>query len=459
MPRGATLGLVFAVALALRLPGFWTDFWLDEIWAVSNVAVLASPFGVFTGIHHDSNHWLISLWFYTVGQDSPFWVYRLPSLAAGLASVWFAGLLAREEGASPTLAMFLVAIAFPLAFYATEARGYAVAACAGLASLYCLLRWLDGASPRWLVAHWAAATVGLLAHLSFIAVIGAEAVFLILLSKLRTVPSRGRMLPLALPVMALTLLIVFDLRFLELGGGPDLNYPQLVTDVAALAIGAPVGLASTPWLAVAGGAAMIAALVAAGRSAAFAPDGRRPRRLLWLFYALVLFAPLVLVPATNPPFLFPRYFLVGLAFVPLLAAAVLTQLTPRLRRTIVAGLVMLNGWSYAEFWAVGRGHYPEALLDVMAASGGAPATVRGDHDFRTRKIVSFYRDRLGAPLAGLRYSETDPGFFIVSHPDATGPPDWCGDCELFGRYPSSPLSGARWLVYRRASEPGASGVK
>ncbi len=453
------MGLVFAIALALRLPGFWTDFWLDEIWAVSNVADLASPLAVFTGIHHDSNHWLVSLWFFVVGQDSPFWVYRLPSFAAGVASVWFAGLLAREEGSSPALAMFLVAIAFPLAFYATEARGYAVAACAGLGSLYCLLRWLDARSPRWLVAHWVAATIGLLAHLSFIAVIGAEAVFLIVLSKLGSVPSRGRMLPLAVPVMLLALLIVFDLRFLELGGGPDLDYAQLVTDVVALAIGAPIGLAWTPWLALAGGVATIAALVVAGRSAALGPDGRRPRRLLWLFHALVLFAPLVLVPATNPPFLFSRYFLVGLAFMPLLAATVLTQLTPRLRWALVAGLVMLNGWSHAEFWAVGRGHYPEALLDVMAASQSAPTTVRGDHDFRTRKIVDFYRGRLGRPLAGLRYSETDSDFFIVSHPDATGPPDWCGDCAPFGSYASSPLSGARWLVYRRDSGRGASGVK
>lgn len=454
MPRGAIVGLVFAVALALRLPGLWTDFWLDEIWAVSNVAALPSVLAVFTGIHHDSNHWLISLWFYAVGQDSPFWVYRLPSLASGLASVWVAGLLAREEGASPALAMLLVAVAFPLAFYATEARGYAVAAGAGLTSLYCLLRWLDSASPRWLVAHWAAATIGLLGHLSFIAIIGAEAVFLIVLSKVGAVPSRGRMRPLALPVIVLAVLIVVDLRFLELGGGPDLDYPQLLTDVAALALGAPVGLRWTPWLAIVGGAAVLGALLTAARSATAGGGDRGVRQLLWLFYALVLLAPLVLVPATNPPFLFPRYFLVGLAFMPILAARVLTPLTARVRWTVVTGLLLLNGWSYAEFWSVGRGHYAEALLDISAASAGVPAAVRGDHDFRTRKIVHFYRDRLSAPHAGLRYSEANPEFFIVSHPDAAGPPDWCGDCELFGRYPSSPLSGARWLVYRRSPSRG-----
>ena len=104
------------VALALRLPGLWTDFWLDEIWALNHVGALGSSVGVFTDIHHDSNHWLMSLWMYAAGAESAFWVYRMPSLVAGVLTVAVAGLLARHERTDPTLAMLLVAVSFPVGF-------------------------------------------------------------------------------------------------------------------------------------------------------------------------------------------------------------------------------------------------------------------------------------------------------------------------------------------------------
>jgi hypothetical protein len=85
---------IFLIAALLRLPGLFTELWLDEIRALSNVAAIGSAAEVFTGIHHDSNHWLVSLWMYALGQEASFWMYRLPSFLAGVAAVLVVGWLA-----------------------------------------------------------------------------------------------------------------------------------------------------------------------------------------------------------------------------------------------------------------------------------------------------------------------------------------------------------------------------
>ena len=74
----AGAGIVLFGAL-VRVPGLFTDFWLDEIWSYSHVQKLSSAVEVFTAIHHDSNHWLNSLVIYGLGAGKPFWFYRLVS--------------------------------------------------------------------------------------------------------------------------------------------------------------------------------------------------------------------------------------------------------------------------------------------------------------------------------------------------------------------------------------------
>jgi hypothetical protein len=446
--RAVTLGLVL-LALGLRLPGLGTDFWLDEIWALQNVGAIGSPLGVFTVIHHDSNHWLVSLWMYVVGQDAAFWVYRLPSLVAGVATVIVAGRLAGAERSDRALAMLLVAVSFPLGFYASEARGYAVAACASLASFLCLLRWLETDNRRWLAAHWVVAGAGLLAHLSFVAVLAAEAVFLGAI----VVTGRSRpfrlMLPLGGPLVVLIALIVVDLRFLQLGGGPPLDAWGLLADVGALALGGPVGSRWTP--VVAAGALVVLALALAVQARKESPGAGTtadPGGLTWVFYAAVLLLPVIGALALRPPFFFPRYFLVSLVFVPIILSSALPRLARDRRYAALTLLVLLNAWSWSAFAGAGRGHYAEAVTDIARAAGG-PTTVASDHDFRVLTVLDFYKRRAGLTPERLSYVKTGGRFFISSDPKAADPPADCAGCTLLSHYPSSALSGSPWRIYRR----------
>ena len=82
---------ILAAAILLRAPGLFTDFWLDEIWALRTMESVHAVAEIFNGIHRDVNHYLISLWMFGVGLTQPFWLYRLPSLVAGAVAVVAAG--------------------------------------------------------------------------------------------------------------------------------------------------------------------------------------------------------------------------------------------------------------------------------------------------------------------------------------------------------------------------------
>jgi hypothetical protein len=52
------LCFLLVAAMAIRICGAWNDLWLDEIWSLTLVGPISSPWQVFTQIHHDNNHYL-----------------------------------------------------------------------------------------------------------------------------------------------------------------------------------------------------------------------------------------------------------------------------------------------------------------------------------------------------------------------------------------------------------------
>jgi hypothetical protein len=454
-PGALAITFILLLGLGLRVPGLGTDFWLDEIWALDNVTALGSSWrAIFTGIHHDSNHWLPSLWFYVTGPEAPVWVYRLPSLVAGVATIIVAGRLARRLGTGETLTMLLVAVSYPLGFYSTEARGYALAALAGLVSLLCVMRWLEGRERRWLLGFWLAAAVGILSHLSFVIVLAAIGAWLLALVARHDLTLRSAAGVLAVPAGVLVVLAVVDLRFLTLGGGPHTPGVTLLVQAASLAVGGPL----VGWLAV-----VCAWVVAAGLSWELICRGLESRQgagavapgpstsLSWVFFVVLFGWPIVLLTLTDPPFLFPRYLLVSVAFVPLVLASLLGRLSRPARGVTLIVVLALNAWAWTGFASVGRGHYAEALTEILEAVPEGRLTVGGDHEFRQPTIVRFHRSRLGSVADRLAY--VDAEFWIASAADAP-----CDQCVLIGAYPSSPLSGMAWWVYRRMGAAGSIGL-
>ncbi len=442
-----SFGAIVLLAAVLRAPGLFTEFWLDEIRALSNVADIGSAVEVFTGIHHDSNHWLVSLWMYALGQRAPFWVYRLPSFLAGVAAILLVGWLAEVDGSKPWLAMLLTATSFPLVFYSSEARGYSLAALAGLALLPCLVRWGETGRIRWVAFYALAASVGILSHLSFVLVLVAAVVYSLVLAG-RGRLSLGSAATLQLvPFLLLGVLVVTDLRYLGIGGGTREPPGALLAETASLALGGPIEGRGVLLFAVLSAVVLFAAL--ARRARRYWPNrgSTEPRSYLWVFFAATALLPVWVALALDPPFLFPRYFLVSIVFVPLLVASFASSLRRPFPAVVLVVWLGANGYSLLQFAREGRGGYEEALRFLLRASHDDVVTVGSDHDLRNERILRFYRERMGTEGKRLRYVSVErPGdadFWIGSYEGSR-----CDACVFLRSYPSSALSGARWVLYR-----------
>ena len=95
----ALLGLL-ALALALRVPGLFTDLWLDEIWTLDIVRRMDSAFDVFRTVRHSNNHHFNTLIRY--------WIGDLDSCRAEKDSVWpWAVLSSPSPGSSSSMSLFL----------------------------------------------------------------------------------------------------------------------------------------------------------------------------------------------------------------------------------------------------------------------------------------------------------------------------------------------------------------
>jgi hypothetical protein len=446
---------ILGLAVLLRAPGLFTDFWLDEIWALENVAAIDSASGVFTRIHHDSNHWLVSLWMYALGSDRAFWLYRLPSFLAGVAAVVVCGWLGRMGGGSGSRAALFAAASFPLGFYASEARGYSLAVLAGLLAFLCLLRAIESRDGRWLAAYGLFAALGILSHLSVLIVLTAAIFYSLVMTGRGRIPLARVLAGNALPIGVLGLLVVFDLRYLTIGGGPRTPPGTLLLQTASLSIGGPVE-GSFVWTF----GALAAVLVGIELGRTFRRFWRErettdPRRLAWIFYVVVLGLPLWLTLVLDPPFLFPRYFLVSLAFVPVLLGSLTTSLGRRGAFALACFYLGANAVSWSDFTLDGRGRYERALRDLLEISDGV-IRVGSDQDFRARMTIEFYRQRLGGDAARIRYGRTEEARFLLAERPLADSDDWV----WVRTYRASPLSGTRWHLYRRASgRPfGASGA-
>jgi hypothetical protein len=172
-----------------------------------------------------------------------------------------------------------------------------------------------------------------------------------------------------------------------------------------------------------------------------------PRSHLWVFYASLALLPAWIAYVVDPPFLFPRYFLPCIAFVPLLAAGLASRLPSPLCQLLVVSWVGANGYAFARFTEEGRGRYEEALQFLLASSPRGEVVVASDHDLRNERLVRFYAARLGEEGRRLRYVGAGHAktaeFWIASY-EGSRPREG----KLLRTFPSSSLSGATWAIYQ-----------
>jgi hypothetical protein len=477
MPRPSRDALVLAALVtlgaALRLALARGDLWLDELWSLSFARQIQWPWDVVTGIHHDNNHPLNTLaLFFTVkiaGAHAPPIVYRLLSLAAGIALiplVFWTEVRAQDPLARQRawIAATLSACSFLAVVYSSEARGYSPAALFAVLA-FALVRARDLTISRNRALFALVCTLGLFSHLTFLFVYAGLAAWTLA----RFVTQRGQQGQrrglrgwIALhqvPLVVIAGIYLIDARKLVYGGGPAFTFTDVVTRVLSFAAGGPDAGAGK-WIAIASVTSVIAyamwLLV-------------RERDDEWIFFATGLIAaPLLVLASYEARFLDVRYFFVLVPFLWLLAARAVAFLATQryVGRSVATTLVIVSViGNLAHLEAPlrdGRGHYKAAVWTMASLTAGENVTVSSDHDFRNRLVIDYYGEEhpLGKTITYQPAPDVSAEWYLTHTIDPAGdvvPPRtitpegrsyvWIKSFTYGG------VSGWNWHLYRRQPRP------
>lgn len=459
----AVAAAVMLLAVEVRVWASLDDFWLDEIWSWMFAAEAPSAVHLFTQVRHDNNHFLNTWILYLLGPDRPWIVYRLPAVAAGVATVALSGFTAWRWGRVEALtALAITGGSFLLIQYSSEARGYAYALLFTVALWELAQRSFETRRVGCDGLFAACAVLGFLAHVTFVCVYAALVGWGAwrLLREEHAWPKRAAMLVgwLLIPLSFLGWLAWVNLRHLAIGGGDVLPWTEVITQTLSLAVGGPW---SGPAAAVTAAAVVIAA-------AAGLYQMHRAGLHLWLpLTAGAFLLPALVLLVTQPAVVYPRYFLVNVLLLQLLLAWLLAQVYRRGRLGqllyALALAAMLAGnvvWT-ARLLEHGRGGYQAAVERLLAHTPGDTLTVGSDHDFRNGLVLHFYYQRSGSDkrLTYYRRNQWPAGGpqWVLTHsfardfsPAPTLHDDAGNRYRLEAVYPYAGLSGWHWALYRNA---------
>jgi len=448
-----TLAVLLGVALALRLPGLFSDFWLDEIWTLKIVLGMDSAWQVVSEIRHSNNHHLNTLFFYLLGDLEHWSLYRGPALLAGLASVGLAYRIgARRSPVEALVAGGLLATSYLLIHFSSEARGYSLLIFFGLASFSLLEDFPEARSGRRLALFWLCNVLGFLSHLMYLHVFLASGAWMTM-----RLYRRGRPLPdllrlFAVPGVFLLLLYWFDIRLTKIGDGPEFDALEVLLRAASYALGGP---SSGPL------ATAVAACAVLGLSGAVAWWAREGRDA-WLFLVIAIFvSPALTFMLVRPEVFFVRYFLISTAFGLIalagpIARALEFEGVPRFAAgALIAAMVLGNGLNVARFYRDGRGDYFETVRFISNSAGSQLPTVGSDHRFRNHNVIRFYNRYVPVDRRLVYQEQAEHPEWWLAHRIGdlgTVPQTRTGDGRTYdlvrvARY--ADLSGWHWLVYRR----------
>ena len=465
----ATCAGVLLLATTIRVLGMFNDLWLDEIWSLQLAGSISSWWQVFTTIHHDNNHYLNTCWLHLCGQRGSWYGYRIPSVVAGVGTVLMAGVIGqRRSRICALIAMTVTSFSYVLVLYSSEARGYSEVVFFSYISFYLLDTFLG--RLKWPLALLFSLTslLGFCSHLTFIDFFAAAFVWSICRLRAKGMSGLQTLFALlecfSLPSLFLAWIYVVDVRPMVIGGGNPIRLGPAYENALAWAIGAPLDEAMIFWL-------FLGAVLVFG--AGIRLLWREKSDLVVLFLGVVLITPVGLALVTHSDSLYVRYFIVSIAFFLLLFSFLLDWLW---RRGIlgkigfvgILGLFLsLNGLRTAELMKFGRGQYSEAVRYMAGRRSSAETTVGGDHDFRIKLVFEFYKRETG--MTNIRYVSRaewakEGVQWLVCHRDSCEAPIPPGagltDPEghqfwLVHVFPSAPLSGLHWFVYRNTPSKGS----
>ncbi len=462
----ALIGL-FGLVMALAARG---DLWFDEILSVKFAHLARNPLDVLLAIPHDNNHPLNTLFLHYVPEGSPFAIYRLLSVAAGIGSLILAAKFAQREWgrAEAVCSVILLGTSYPLLLYFSEARGYAPAICCGLWAYDQLSLSLSAFRRRHVPAFWAASILGILSQSTFVILSGAFFVLQAASVWHRRSEESGSWTSLlrmqSVPMLFIGLWWLVFVSRMGFAGGPEYDKFAVIQEGAALLVGLPN---LWPYNLLALG---IVLAIMIGGTASLARAGSIHR----VFYPSVLVViPAAIILITQPRFFYFRYLLVSFPFFYLLLAywgvQRFRQANAPLRGLLyaaAAGMIVGQAVRVVPLLEFGRGQYVAALKKMVHDDPGSLVRIGSDHDNRNSLLVEFFAPRLAGGKT-LEYvpqpqlAQTPPGWFLTHtqdldfRPEATLDIPSVGRFQLVGELPYAGVSGWAWHVYRReaASEP------
>jgi hypothetical protein len=462
---------IVILGIVARTLGIFSDFWLDEIWTYFRLAPLKSPLEIFTRFTSDNNHCLNSLFMFVIGNTGHWYLYRLPSLVAGVLTIPLVWLATRKAGRiEACIATILAASSYLLINFSSEARGYSLVIFFSIATYYLLERCLDSAALRWRILLWICMGLGILSHLTFMFVMVAAVVWLPYAGFRKherwTSIMRNWLASFGVPAIALLFFCLLVVRRFKIVGGP----PYDLTAVLAESIsylggeGQIVSPLTTLW-----GAITLALVV----NALFLMW--RKGRSEWFFlFIVVLAAPATALLIHKPEVLFVRYFLINIFFAYIALSCLLAELSRRKTAGMIATALFLlvflagNGFQTARLLEYGRGGYREAIRFIGENSNRNPITIASDNPVRNGKVIDFYKPYLppGKEVLFLdRYGSATPPLWFIRHIIGEPPEFSKGIKDIYGHEyalkkvcPYAGPSGWYWLLYRRMDAYPTTGI-
>lgn len=457
---------IVGLAAAVRLPGCFSDFWLDEIWTLFIANQLNSPVQIFTEFSHSANQHLNTLIFYLLGDREHWIVYRIHSLVTGIGTVVLAWFIAHRTGKfEATIASVLMAASYLMIHFSSEARGYGLVVFFAFATFFAVQRFVENRSWLWAIVFWICVCLGVLSHLTYLHVFIAVTIwFLAHLfktceNKLEVIVCYAQCF--GVPIMFLGCLYAFVIRHFVIGAGPPYKLIDVLVKTLSYAGGGPA----------AGPVAVMVSVITAGLLLWAIVWLRRQGRSEWIFYLIVIFlSPVVLLAVKCPDVLFVRYFLISIAFGFIAISHLMADLCRRghLAKMWVSILLLLflvgNGVNVYRLFKYGRGSYLEGLRYMADHALGEVITMGSDHDFRNGMLVEYYNRYLspGKRITYIpqhQYPAQGPTWMIshrIGNPGKISPiiVNHHGNTyKLVKTLPYSDLSGWHWFLYRNAHIP------
>ncbi len=449
--------LIFGLAAALRLVATLGDLAIDEVWSLWFVRYKIRNIADIFALRHDNNHLLNTMILYVLGSRVWGICYRIAAAIASILAVWLSGRIAIRHGGfkAQLTTLTLTGASYLLVLYGSEARGYSYAVCFAYLSWLSLLRIQE--HGRWLdaVAFAISASLGFLAHLTFLYCFAGFCVW----AFIRRLSKPTWIVPLALtpPFLVAGGLYLFFIRGMAIGGGPETTVASAAISTLSIVAGGPL---------YDDGALIAALIVLILLGVGFVRLWKSDRAMAACYLTIIFLAPAFVLFVTGHQLIYPRYFLIPVAFALLLIGYVLADIwsTRWSRRTIPIGLIVIfltgNGWWTALLLNHGRGEYSHAMT-WMEQNGNAPATVSSDHDFRNGLMFEFFSTQLwptDPPLLYVDQRSLPPqgtDWFIRHNFEADPPhPKFITDSygnpyRLERTFRHQSLTGWNWWIYRR----------